>query len=109
VPCGAAAQKVFDQAGVTVKPVTLESDVKAALTKVETNEVDAAVVYVTDVRAAGKKATGIAIPDAQNASTDYPIAVLAKARNPVAGQAFADFVLSAAGRDVLAAAGFVAP
>ncbi len=42
VPCGATARKVFDKAGITVKPVTLEQDVKAALTKVETNEVDAA-------------------------------------------------------------------
>jgi molybdate transport system substrate-binding protein len=109
VPCGATAAKVFDKAGVTVKPVTLEPDVKAALTKVQTDEVDAAVVYVTDVRAAGAKVRGIEIPDAQNASTDYPIAVLAKAGNPTGGQAFADFVLSATGRDVLAAAGFAAP
>lgn len=109
VPCGATAAKVFDKASVTVKPVTLEPDVKAALTKVQTDEVDAAVVYVTDVRAAGAKVRGVEIPDAQNASTDYPIAVLAKAGNPAGGQAFADFVLSATGRDVLAAAGFAAP
>ncbi|MBV9822379.1 MAG: molybdate ABC transporter substrate-binding protein [Actinobacteria bacterium] len=109
VPCGATAQEVFARAGVTVRPVTLEPDVKAALTKVRTDEVDAAVVYVTDVRAAGAKVKGIEIPDGQNASTDYPIAVLAKAGNPTGGRAFADFVLSPTGRDVLAAAGFAAP
>ncbi|HST48182.1 molybdate ABC transporter substrate-binding protein [Jatrophihabitans sp.] len=109
VPCGATAQQVFAKAGLTVKPVTLEPDVKAALTKVETNEVDAAVVYVTDVRAAGAKVKGIPIPDAQNASTDYPIARLAEAGNPDGAYAFVDYVLSAAGRDVLAAAGFAAP
>lgn len=109
VPCGTTAEKVFAQAGVTVRPVTLEPDVKAALTKVQTDEVDAAVVYVTDVRGAGAKVRGIAIPDAQNASTDYPIATLARAGSPAAAQAFVDYVLSAAGRDVLAAAGFAAP
>jgi len=109
VPCGATAAKVFDKAGVTVKPVTLEPDVKAALIKVETKEVDAAVVYLTDVRAAGAKVKGIPIPDALNASTDYPIAALAKAGNPDGAQAFVDYVLSATGRDVLAAAGFAAP
>jgi molybdate transport system substrate-binding protein len=109
VPCGATALKVFDKAGLSVKPVTLEPDVKAALIKVETNEVDAAVVYVTDVRAAGTKVTGIAIPAELNASTDYPIGVLTKAANPIGAQAFVDYVLSAAGRDVLSAAGFAAP
>jgi molybdate transport system substrate-binding protein len=109
VPCGASAVKVFDNAGLTVEPVTLEPDVKAALTKVELGEVDAAVVYLTDVRAAGARVKGIAIPDAQNAATDYPIALLAQARDHDAGWAFVDFVLSAAGRDVLSATGFAAP
>ena len=58
VPCGATAQKVFANAEITVKPVTLEADVKSTLAKVETNEVDAGVVYVTDVRSAGTKVKG---------------------------------------------------
>ncbi|HEX8768102.1 MAG TPA: molybdate ABC transporter substrate-binding protein [Jatrophihabitans sp.] len=109
VPCGATAQKVFDKAGITVRPVTLERDVKSALIKVQTNEVDAAVVYLTDVRAAGGRVKGIAIPDALNASTDYPIAVLRAARNPAAAQAFTAYVLSGGGQEVLATAGFGKP
>jgi len=109
VPCGATARQVFDKAGVTVKPVTLEQDVKSVLIKVETGEVDAAVVYVTDVRAAGAKVRGIEIPAALNASTDYPIGVLSAAGNPAAARAFTDFVLSASGRQVLSAAGFASP
>ena len=58
VPCGSTAEKVFANAKITVKPVTLEADVKSTLAKVESNEVDAGVVYVTDVRAAGSKVTG---------------------------------------------------
>jgi len=109
VPCGAAAQKVFTNAKVTVKPVTLEQDVKATLTKVQTNEVDAGVVYVTDVRSAGKAVTGVPIPPDVNASTEYPIAALTKAPNSAGGKAFVDYVLSPAGQGVLTADGFAKP
>ena len=44
---------------ITVKPVTLEADVKSVLAKVELNEVDAGMVYVTDVQAAGSKVKGV--------------------------------------------------
>lgn len=109
VPCGATAAKVFANAKVSVHPVTLEADVKSTLTKVVTGEVDAGVVYVTDVRAAGSNVKGIPIPDAVNASTEYPIAALRKAPNAVAAGAFVAYVLSAAGRQVLAADGFRQP
>jgi molybdate transport system substrate-binding protein len=109
VPCGVTAQQVFDKAGIKVRPVTLERDVKSALIKVETGEVDAAVVYRTDIRSAGEKVQGIEIPAELNASTEYPIGVLTAARNPAAAQAFTDYVLSGAGQDELAAAGFGKP
>ena len=109
VPCGSTALKVFSNAKITVKPVTEEEDVKSTLTKVETNAVDAGVVYVTDVRAAGSKVKGIEIPDAVNASTEYPIAALTKAPNPAAAKAFVDYILSAAGQTVFTADGFAKP
>jgi len=109
VPCGTTAIKVFTNARLTVTPVTQEVDVKAVLTKVTLGEVDAGVVYVTDVRAAGEKVRGIRIPTAVNASTKYPIATLTEAPNKAGGQAFTDYVLSAGGAAVLAAAGFAKP
>jgi molybdate transport system substrate-binding protein len=109
VPCGAVAAEVFKSARITVKPVTLEPDVKSTLSKVELNEVDAGMVYVTDVRAAGSKVKGIVIPDSLNASTEYPIAALAKAPNAAGAQAFVAYVLSPAGRSVLSADGFQQP
>jgi len=109
VPCGAAANTVLAKAGVRVRPVTLEADVKATLTKVRTGEVDAGLVYVTDVRSAGSAVRGIDIPAAVNTRVEYPIGVLRQARNPVGARAFMDYVLSAAGRQVLAAAGFAQP
>jgi len=109
VPCGATAAKVFKNAKLTVTSVTQEIDVKAVLAKVTLGEVDAGVVYVTDVRAAGAKVKGIQIPSNVNASTVYPIATLTRAPNKATAAAFTDYVLSAVGVSVLTADGFAKP
>jgi molybdate transport system substrate-binding protein len=109
VPCGAAAQKVFQASGVTAVPDTEEEDVKAALTKVQLGEVDAALVYATDVQAAGSGVTGIPFPEAEKAINKYPICSLKAAPNPKAARAFLDLVRSDAGQKALAAAGFRTP
>lgn len=109
VPCGSAAKTAIAAAGVKVTPVTLEKDVKAALTKLTLGEVDAALVYRTDVAAAGDKVTGVDFPESAQAVNTYPIAPLAKAPNPTAGKAFVDYVLSEPGRAALTAAGFATP
>jgi molybdate transport system substrate-binding protein len=109
VPCGAVAAQVLKKAGVAVRPVTQEADVKAVLSKVALGEVDAGLVYATDVRAAKDAVRGIEIPADVNASTTYPIATLDSAPNPAGAQAFVDLVLSDAGRTALADAGFKRP
>jgi molybdate transport system substrate-binding protein len=109
VPCGAAARKALDAAGITAKPDTLEQDVKAVLSKVELGEVDAALVYRTDVKAAGDKVEGLAFPEADKAINKYPIVVLKQAPNAKAAKAFVDYVLSAEGEAVLTKAGFGKP
>lgn len=109
VPCGAAAGQVFRSAGITPKPDSLEEDVRAALTKVELGEVDAALVYASDVASAGGRVEGIEFPQARDAVNQYPICVLKNAPNAQAGQAFVDLVRSARGQRVLADAGFRAP
>ena len=53
VPCGAATEKVERSAEVDIEPVSEEQAVTDVLTKVESGEADAGLVYVTDVRAAG--------------------------------------------------------
>jgi molybdate transport system substrate-binding protein len=109
VPCGAAADKVFKATGITAEPDSLEQDVKAALTKVGLGEVDAALVYKTDVLSAQDKVEGIEFPEASKAVNEYPIATLTKAPNPDGAKAFVDYVLSDKGKAVLSAAGFSAP
>jgi molybdate transport system substrate-binding protein len=109
VPCGVAAEQVFEVAGVTAVPDTLEEDVRAALTKVELGEVDAALVYASDVDSAGDAVEGIEFPEAGEAVNDYPICALGDAPNPEAAAAFVDLVLSEAGQRTLRDAGFREP
>ncbi len=109
VPCGTVAQQVFRNAGITVKPVTEEVDVKATLSKVELGEVDAGMVYITDVHSAGDKVKGVEIADDVNASTNYPIATLTAGKNPALAKAFVDYVLSPDGLAALSAVGFQSP
>ncbi|MDH6133460.1 molybdate transport system substrate-binding protein [Kitasatospora sp. MAA4] len=109
VPCGSAAQTALTAANVKLTPVTLEQDVKSALTKVELGEVDASVVYQTDVQAAGGKVDGVNFPEAAKAINDYPIAEVAKAPNAAGAEAFIAFVESTTGMQVLTTAGFQAP
>ncbi|WP_157575242.1 molybdate ABC transporter substrate-binding protein [Nocardia yamanashiensis] len=109
VPCGAAAKKVFESAGITPQPDTREQDVKAVLTKVTLGEVDGALVYRTDVQAAGDKVEGIDFPESAKAVNTYPIAPLAKAPNSAAATAYVDYIKSAQAKQVFAAAGFETP
>ncbi|WP_431958346.1 molybdate ABC transporter substrate-binding protein [Nocardia lijiangensis] len=109
VPCGSAAKKVFEIAGITPQPDTREQDVKAVLTKVTLDEVDAALVYRTDVQAAGDKVEGIDFPESAKAINAYPIAPLAEAPNTAAATAFVDFIRSARAKEVFTAAGFDTP
>ncbi|MFC5906473.1 molybdate ABC transporter substrate-binding protein [Streptacidiphilus monticola] len=109
VPCGAAAVKALNAAKVSLTPVTYEQDVTAALTKVELGEVDASLVYHTDVQGAGGKVTGVDFPAAAQAITTYPVVALKNAPNSAAAQAFAAFVASGQAQQVLTAAGFQKP
>lgn len=103
VPCGAAASRALAAAGVTVTPVTLEQGVKAALTKVRLGEVDAALVYRTDVGSA-PDVDGVEFPESVAAVNDYQIAVCLHGGDTA--RAFVAFVRSEHGREVLAEAGF---
>jgi molybdate transport system substrate-binding protein len=109
VPCGVVAAEVFKNAKLTVKPVTLQPDVKSVLTQVELGNVDAGVVYVTDVQAAGSKVKGVTIPANVNATTTYPIAALTHSKEQAIAAAFVAYVLSPPGEQVLKAAGFEQP
>ncbi len=106
VPCGAAAETVLVAAGVTASVDTYEQDVRAVLTKVELGEVDAGLVYRTDVISADDAVEGIEFAAAELAVGRYPIVALSDSE---AAAAFVAFVLSPAGQRILGGAGFGAP
>ena len=107
VPVGRYAAQALQAAGVTVKPVSKEVDVKAAVAKVTSGEADASIVYTTDVNAAGTRGQGVDIPDAQNVVAEYPIAVVAATKNHAAAAAFVDRVVNGPGRTALRRRGFL--
>lgn len=109
VPCGAAAQKVFKKAHVIPHPDSYERDVKATLRKAEQNEVDAALVYKTDVVAAGDKVKGIPFDASDRAVNKYPITVVKDSKKAKTARAFVDYVRSHAGQRILSQAGFGRP
>ena len=109
VPCGAAAKKALAAASVKLTPVTLEQDVKSALAKVKLGEVDAALVYRTDAKAAASDVDGIEFPESSGAINDYPIVALKSAPNPAAASAFVAFVQTEPEIKVLTDAGFQKP
>lgn len=109
VPCGVYAASVLEKANVTIpeSSITRGADVKAALAAVSQGDAHAAIVYETDVQAAGTAVTGVDVPAAQNVVAVYPIAPIAATANPKLAKAFIDYVASPAGQKILAKYGFL--
>ncbi|MFI5046948.1 MAG: molybdate ABC transporter substrate-binding protein [Acidimicrobiia bacterium] len=109
VPCGKYATQMFTQDGITVPQdkVTLGQDVKATLAAVQTGDADAAVVYKTDAKAAGKTVTEVKIPASLNVIAVYPIAPIAASQNATLADAWISYVLSPTGQKTLAKFGFL--
>jgi molybdate transport system substrate-binding protein len=106
VPCGAAAEKIEKATGVTLSPVSEEADVKSTLGKVTSGDADAGLVYVTDVSSAKGTVQGVDFPEANQATTNYPITVLKDAPQAQLAQQFVDLVTGDEGQQALKTAGF---
>ena len=94
------------KAHVTAHVISYEQNVKSTLAKVSSGDADAAVVYRTDVKAAGDKVTGVPIASDSNVRTRLPIATWS--HNEYAKQ-FVQLVTGAEGRKALSDAGFGSP
>ncbi|MBD3141777.1 molybdate ABC transporter substrate-binding protein [Microbispora bryophytorum] len=108
-PCGAGARAALAAAGVTLTSVGGERDGAKALAKVRLGEADAALVYRTDIRAAGAvdgALEAVDLPETAGAVEDYLIATVPGTERLALTREFVDLVLSSEGRKVLAAAGF---
>jgi molybdate transport system substrate-binding protein len=109
VPCGRYADQILEAGTVTIpgQRITRGQNAKATFTAVSEGDADAGIVYLTDVT--GDRAEAVAIPPAQNAIANYPIAIVKASTNPTAAQAFMAYVQSPPGQATLEAAGFLPP
>lgn len=109
VPCGSATEKVEKATGVTLNPVSEESQVTDVLGKVTSGQADAGLVYVTDAKGAGDKVAEVNFAESAGAVNIYPIAVLKQSKNADLAGKFVDLVTGEAGQKVLNATGFAKP
>jgi molybdate transport system substrate-binding protein len=111
VPCGKYAAQMFQTAGLTIpeSKVTRGQDVKTTLAAVSPGDADAAVVYVSDAKTAGKTVSSVKIPDNVNVIALYPISDLNGSSNSTTANAFVKFVLSKPAQAVLRKDGFMPP
>ncbi len=110
VPCGATAVEIFAKNKLDVTPVTRELDVRSLLGKVISGDLDAGIVYITDVKAAGSKVEFIEIPVKENVMTTYPIAMVSATENTELSNRFVNFVrFSTTSQAILRAFGFAKP
>lgn len=109
VPCGDFAREALGRAGVAPSLDTNEPDVRSLLTKIGAGELDAGIVYVTDVSVDGDAVEGIEIAAAHNVVARYPIAALRTGTNAAGAEAFIRYVLSPDGQAVLGSFGFSTP
>lgn len=78
IPCGRAAQRALTAEGITSNPKSLEPMAGSVLAKLLSGEVDAAIVYQSDVVAHKSKIREIKFRDKKAAVTQYKIADLSK-------------------------------
>lgn len=106
VPCGSATEKLLKLYGITLEGVTLENNVSATLAKAEMGEVDAAIVYASDVATSEAPIEQVVPSKASEVVNRYPIMTLSD--NPDAA-AFVAFVQSETGKRILEENGLTTP
>ena len=103
-PCGSLAYAFAEREGVALEPASVEPNVRSVRTKVELGEVDAGLIYVTDIT---HDMEVIDVPGLNTLETKYPIAALKPEKR--AAKDFIAFIVSDLGQTILADYGFGKP
>jgi molybdate transport system substrate-binding protein len=112
VPAGVYAKRYLEQKNLwksyesRIVPTT---NVRAALTAVETGAVDAAIVYLTDLAAARSAVLAFAVPAAEGPRIVYPAAIVATSRNRAQAQRFLAFLRAPEARAIFTRYKFIVP
>lgn len=95
-------------AAIESRVATRENSVKAIVARVLLNEVDAGIVYRSDLTPAVRAdASALELPTQHLPAIRYSIAVTTVSPQPQAANAFIDLLLSPAGQDILQRHGFL--
>ena len=110
-PCGLYASNALQRAAVVLpeSSVSRGVDARATIGAVVNGDADAAVVYSSDVKAAGASVTSVVIPRIHNVTASYAMAPIRGSKNMKVAQAFIDYVMSSAGQSTLVRFGFLRP
>ena len=112
VPAGVYARRYLEQQGLwtAYEPrVVPTTNVRAALTAVETGSVDAAIVYLTDLAAARTAVLAFSVPPKNGPRIVYPGAVLASSRHQAEAKRFLAFLRQPEAAAIFARYKFVVP
>ncbi len=97
VPAGKYAQEVlsyFQVLDLTKQKFVFAKDVRQVLSYVETKNVDAGIVYVTDARQSKLVKVVATAPTKSHSLVLYPIAVIQSSKNVTQAKGFTDFLIS---------------
>jgi molybdate transport system substrate-binding protein len=110
VPAGIYALKYFQQAKLwpVLEPKVVPTDnVRAALSAVESGNVEAGVVYKTDAAISRKVKIAYEIPQREGPFISYPVAMLKDAPHPESARKFLQYLTSAEADVVFHKFGFI--
>jgi molybdate transport system substrate-binding protein len=110
VPAGVYAKAYLERIGVwgRLEPKLVPTtNVRAALTAVQTGAADAAIVYATDARTAPDLRLALTIAGAESPRIVYPAAIVKTTRRESAARAFLTFLRSPAAQQIFARHGFI--
>ncbi|MFJ7748393.1 molybdate ABC transporter substrate-binding protein [Arthrobacter sp. NPDC097144] len=108
VPCGRAAGRVLDSAGVALSGESREDSVRSVLTKVATGQADAGLVYQTDaLSAANPGVTYLEVSDPD--PNQYPAALTAEGADHEAAVRFYEWLTGEDAARIFREAGFRPP
>jgi molybdate transport system substrate-binding protein len=109
VAAGMYAQMIFDKYGIAeeLKPkLVLAGDVRQVLTYVESGNVDAGIVFLTDAMISSKVKIVANAPDDINAKVVYPVAVIKASKNVDAARAYEKYLFGSQAKAVFEKYGF---
>jgi molybdate transport system substrate-binding protein len=109
VPVGQYATEVFKNLGIfdrVQSKFVLGNNVKSVLTAVETGDVDAGIVYITDAKGSDKVTVAAVADRSLHSPILYPIALLKSSKFPDAAKQYVDFLQSSPAKTIFEKYGF---